>query len=467
VVYGGAVLTPDSYFHLARCGDTPTSPACQWSCQIDQFSNPVCANQNETCALTSGQVLATLKGRAAFRVNDATCSSGPDPHTRVSLRIEPPGGADFSIPDRLANLCGVSVLCGPCDPDSGCTDQDTSCPLDPVFMCDAFGFTGWSEAVLQGTAGIGLELWLNFYQVIPPSMTADIVAQLPSLPADAVPVIVGAREIFSAAVDDDPVDGSSKREYCLNIWVITLPDPGRTTLIDLPGSTSASLLADMGSCGCGDGLLDLGEECDDGNTSAGDGCDATCRREACWTCSGQPSFCQQSTPRTQCRGRTQALKGLLLIKDKPKDEADLVKWNWIKGEETLDFGDPLDTDEYDLCIYHDDGSQPLLFGARAPAGGTCDGKPCWVTKDNGTSKYLNKAGTPSGMRKVVLVPGADGKAKILTLGKGIELTLPSLPLPLPALAQLQRIGQPDCWETTFSTTGQIANDTEMFKGKPD
>jgi len=32
---------------------------------------------------------------------------------------------------------------------------------------------------------------------------------------------------------------------------------------------------------CGDGMLDPGEDCDDGNTDPGDGCDATCQIEAC------------------------------------------------------------------------------------------------------------------------------------------------------------------------------------------
>jgi cysteine-rich repeat protein len=32
---------------------------------------------------------------------------------------------------------------------------------------------------------------------------------------------------------------------------------------------------------CGDGVLDPGEECDDGNTVSGDGCSAACRRERC------------------------------------------------------------------------------------------------------------------------------------------------------------------------------------------
>src|SRR5262245_10470670 len=31
--------------------------------------------------------------------------------------------------------------------------------------------------------------------------------------------------------------------------------------------------------------------CDDGNEVDGDGCDATCRVEPCWTCAGDPSVC--------------------------------------------------------------------------------------------------------------------------------------------------------------------------------
>src|SRR5262249_47118102 len=31
--------------------------------------------------------------------------------------------------------------------------------------------------------------------------------------------------------------------------------------------------------------------CDDGNTTAGDGCDPECQVEPCWTCTGDPSVC--------------------------------------------------------------------------------------------------------------------------------------------------------------------------------
>jgi cysteine-rich repeat protein len=42
---------------------------------------------------------------------------------------------------------------------------------------------------------------------------------------------------------------------------------------------------------CGDGVLDPGEACDDGNTAPGDGCGADCGLEAGHSCYGQPSLC--------------------------------------------------------------------------------------------------------------------------------------------------------------------------------
>jgi len=45
---------------------------------------------------------------------------------------------------------------------------------------------------------------------------------------------------------------------------------------------------------CGDGVRGLGEGCDDQNTTAGDGCDATCLVETGWACfepPGSPSVC--------------------------------------------------------------------------------------------------------------------------------------------------------------------------------
>jgi cysteine-rich repeat protein len=48
---------------------------------------------------------------------------------------------------------------------------------------------------------------------------------------------------------------------------------------------------------CGDGIVRAAEtggeaeQCDDGNVASGDGCDAACRVEPCFTCAGEPSAC--------------------------------------------------------------------------------------------------------------------------------------------------------------------------------
>jgi cysteine-rich repeat protein len=46
---------------------------------------------------------------------------------------------------------------------------------------------------------------------------------------------------------------------------------------------------------CGNGVIETEEECDDGNTATGDGCNSYCDIEFGWYCSGEPSACN-----TQC-----------------------------------------------------------------------------------------------------------------------------------------------------------------------
>jgi len=49
---------------------------------------------------------------------------------------------------------------------------------------------------------------------------------------------------------------------------------------------------------CGDGVVEIGEPCDDGNTAGGDGCPATCDAvEPGFVCIGQPSICMGEQPR--------------------------------------------------------------------------------------------------------------------------------------------------------------------------
>jgi len=44
---------------------------------------------------------------------------------------------------------------------------------------------------------------------------------------------------------------------------------------------------------CGDNFIEGAEQCDDGNTNPGDGCDASCQIEEGWICVGEPSICTE------------------------------------------------------------------------------------------------------------------------------------------------------------------------------
>ena len=44
---------------------------------------------------------------------------------------------------------------------------------------------------------------------------------------------------------------------------------------------------------CGNGVIEIGEQCDDSNSNSGDGCSSTCSVESGWTCAGEPSSCTE------------------------------------------------------------------------------------------------------------------------------------------------------------------------------
>ncbi len=61
-------------------------------------------------------------------------------------------------------------------------------------------------------------------------------------------------------------------------------DDGNTNELDLCTSSCVAP-------GCGDGILQAGEQCDDGNKAGEDGCSAICQAELRYTCTGEPSTC--------------------------------------------------------------------------------------------------------------------------------------------------------------------------------
>jgi cysteine-rich repeat protein len=70
---------------------------------------------------------------------------------------------------------------------------------------------------------------------------------------------------------------------CAFDGTVTNPDPtcAPRSLCTAPGASERvrSVVGALGCSRCGDGVVDANEECDDGNTSGGDGCSETCTFE--------------------------------------------------------------------------------------------------------------------------------------------------------------------------------------------
>jgi cysteine-rich repeat protein len=217
------------------------------------------------------------------------------------------------------------------------------------------------------------------------------------------------------------------------------------TSCDDGDTCSASDVCTNGTCAptvstCGDGTVQdgCGEECDDGNTDDNDGCSATCTVEA---------FGCASAPEEGCRRPVVSLRAKLQVRDKPVDTKDRIKWKWANGSATAkaDFGSPLTSTSFQLCIY--DRASNLISRASAPAGGTCAGKPCWKESKKGFV-YKDKERTPSGIARLVLKSGTSGKARITLTAKGSDVDMPLVPLATPVTVQLKNGNV--CWEAVFS-----------------
>ena len=73
-------------------------------------------------------------------------------------------------------------------------------------------------------------------------------------------------------------------------------DSATSSASGMGGSTTTGMMTTSSGMGgqdamCGNEKVESGEGCDDGNTTADDGCDANCKVEDGWDCDGEPSSC--------------------------------------------------------------------------------------------------------------------------------------------------------------------------------
>jgi hypothetical protein len=230
-------------------------------------------------------------------------------------------------------------------------------------------------------------------------------------------------------------------------------------------SCAGGLCTGGGAVGCDDGIACTLDACE-----VTTGCVHTPQHAACGPCAACDAGAGCVTgPRPDCLPTTLPGAAVLKLRDALDDDADLLVWKWTKGAAANpgDLGTPTTTTGYRLCLYDESGSIPTLsMRTDVPAGGLCDGSPCWQAA-GAALKYRNAARTPDGISKLVARAGDTGHAKVTTKGKGGLLPpLPTLPLALPTRVQLHADGAA-CFEAVFGSSGAARNDAEAFVGRGD
>ncbi len=242
---------------------------------------------------------------------------------------------------------------------------------------------------------------------------------------------------------------------------------------------------------CGNGTLDAGEVCDDGNANDGDCCSADCQIEStdglacddpaqctlggvcssgvctggaigcdpCLTCS-PPDGCVPPE-NVLCDAMSTEAASLMLVDHPENPGHDSLAWRFTSGSPValLDFGAPTTVTDLTLCIFDQSG---LKLSTTVPAGGTCQDKPCWRAAA-GRLKYADSERTPDGIEHLALQAGEAGRAGILARGQGEGLGLAALDLQGTVTARLVRSGGPACWQSKFAFAQR--NDARIYKAR--
>ena len=153
-------------------------------------------------------------------------------------------------------------------------------------------------------------------------------------------------------------------------------------------------------------------------------------------------------------------KSILLLQNSADDAKDSSSSRGGNGPERRqsDFGDPLTSADYALCLYTGLQRTPLTH-LTVPHDASK-----WTSLSDRGYRYGIATGNADGVTKVLLKGGEAGKSMAQVKGKGMNLPDPTFSnLPLPVTAQLVNSQTNTCFEATYGTADLKKNDAGKFK----
>jgi uncharacterized delta-60 repeat protein len=199
----------------------------------------------------------------------------------------------------------------------------------------------------------------------------------------------------------------------------------------------------LGDPECGNGFVEPGESCDDGNATDDDCCSNACvpaaqgtacsaDADACTVdrCDGSGSCVATAQPDTSClEGFAKAT--LTIIERTAGREKLVLKLRSGPERTQSDFGNPLEPGgtDYAVCVFDGAGSAVGSLGV-ARAGDSCGSRSCWsaVGKDPPDGRgyrYRDRDLEADGVRTLDLKGGAAGRTSLTLKAKNRDSTMPT------------------------------------------
>ncbi len=244
------------------------------------------------------------------------------------VQVNPPGCGDFIVSageqcddgntlsgDGCSDTCQVEAICGDGTIQAAggeqCDDGNTASGDGCSDFCQIEGKNYFSEIEsnnanpndingydgVVGSIGVVGDIDRFSFDVTVPgsTVTLRIGDGLGGCPAgfDSKMTLFDGNGVLLSMDDDDGEAACSLISPLLDIGAQNLPAGTYSVLVEEYGgnATAPFYILDVliSPPGCGDSLLQMGEQCDDGNTASGDGCSDTCFFEANYTTETEPN----------------------------------------------------------------------------------------------------------------------------------------------------------------------------------
>jgi len=173
-----------------------------------------------------------------------------------------------------------------------------------------------------------------------------------------------------------------------------------------------------------------------------------------------------ATPLTGC---VESLRAKVLIHDDPKfDDKNKFIWSYIQGEAMSvgALGNPIQTDDYTICVYDGVGGSPaLVMELQALAGSG------WRAQASNGFGYSDRERTSDGLQKMRVAAGSASLSKVKVTARGVNI-----PIPAPYSEGIQLLeADPTvivqmvnttgtCWNNEFDpATARVRNNGKDFR----